>query len=123
MGHNAKTCIVDKKLFIGLIGFFILFSVIASINIEFSHYDSPDAQYSVITKGSLIKYMLPSFPHLSGAGTSFNEGIVIVRDNKNHKTIEKYNLYTKVQVVWKTDTVNVNWQGFVWSTKLPNPIE
>ena len=107
--------------FISFIAIIIILFLLEIIKVEVFHINSSDMQYSVITKGSLLKRVLPSLSKMPGDGTSFEEGKVIVKDNKKNKVLHKAVFYTKVDVDWKNDTVIIGWQGFYYSVKLPRP--
>ena len=113
---------MKRILFYGLILLVLVITLMATIRVEVFRYNSPDLQYSVIIKGSLLKRLLPSLPKMPGDGTSFENGKVIVWDNKEQKLLYKNNFYVKGGADWKKDTVIIRYLGFYYSIKLPRPI-
>ena len=105
-------------------GIFLLVILSSIIRVEVYRYDSKDKQYSVITKGSLLNRFTSRVSiSMPGDGTSFEEGKVLVIDNKEKKKIDEFGYWVKVQVEFKTDTVYVCWSEFCHTVKLPRKIE
>ena len=122
-------CAVNKSNIKRLFGYSIfvilLLVILASIiRVEVYRHDSKDKQYSVITKGSLLNRFTSRFSiSMPGDGTSFEEGKVLVIDNKEGKVIEKFGYWVKVRVEFKTDTVSICYSEFCHNVKLPRKVE
>jgi len=105
-------------------GIFLIVILSSIIRVEVYRYDSKDKQYSVITKGSLFNRFTSFFSiSMPGDGTSFEEGKVLVIDNKENKIIDKFAYWVKVQVEFKVDTVYICYSEWCHTVKLPRKIE
>ena len=114
-----------KRLFGYSICIIFLLVILSSIiKVEVFRYDSKDKQYSVIAKGSLLHRFTSRFSiSMPGDGTSFEEGKILVIDNKEKQIIEKFGYWVKVNVEFKTDTVSICYTEFCHNVKLPRKIE
>ena len=114
-----------KRLFgYSICGIFLFIILASIIKVEVYRYDSKDKQYSVITKGNLLNRFTSRFSiSMPGDGTSFEEGKVLVIDNKEKKIIDEFDYWVKVRVEFKTDTVSICYSEFRHNVKLPRKIE